>query len=189
MSKLNFLGICGSLRHASRNMGLLRKAAQIMPLDSSLEIACISDIPFYNEDIAKPDSVKRLIKMAEKADGFLFASPEYNYSLAPALKNALDWLSREPNLKPVSGKPGAIVGAGGGMGTVRSQTHLRQVCVYLNILLLDKPEFFSNAFSSSYNDEGDLVDEVLEKQLAALLETLADWTRALRAGRESLGRK
>lgn len=89
----------------------------------------------------------------------------------------------------MSGKPGAIVGAGGGMGTVRSQTHLRQVCVYLNILLLDKPEFFSNAFSSSYNDEGDLVDEVLEKQLAALLETLADWTRALRAGRESLGRK
>ena len=73
MSKLNFLGICGSLRHASRNMGLLRKAAQIMPPDSSLEIACISDIPFYNEDIAKPDSVKRLIKKAEKADGFLFA--------------------------------------------------------------------------------------------------------------------
>lgn len=185
MSKLHYLGICGSLRRASRNMGLLRKAAQIMPPDSQLEIADISAIPFYNEDIAKPDSVKRLIEQADKADGFVFASPEYNYSLAPALKNALDWLSREPNLRPVNGKPGAIVGAGGGMGTVRSQAHLRQVCVYLNILPLNKPEFFSNAFSPAFSKDGDLVDAELEKKLGGLLETLVNWTRTLQAGQEA----
>lgn len=127
--------------------------------------------------------MQRLVDQAESADGFLFASPEYNYSLAPALKNALDWLSREPELRPFSGKPAAIVGAGGGMGTARSQNHLRQVCVYLNLQLLNKPEFFSNAFSPAFDAAGDLVDAELEKRLAALLQGLADWARVLKKGR------
>ena len=68
-----------------------------------------------------------------EADALVLACPEYNYSLAPALKNALDWVSREPDCAPFNGKPVAIMGAGGGMGTSRAQYHLRQVCVYLNL--------------------------------------------------------
>lgn len=183
--ELTFLGICGSLRRASRNMGLLRKAQELMPSGSRLEIADISGLPFYNEDLAKPESVRQLVDKAESADGFLFASPEYNYSLAPALKNALDWLSREPGIKPFAGKTAAIVGAGGGMGTARSQLQLRQVCVYLDLHLLNKPEFFSNAFSSAFNASGDLVDTELSKRLAELLQALVDWTRVLKKGREA----
>lgn len=186
MNQLIYIGICGSLRRASRNMGLLRKAAGLMPAGSRLEIAEISDLPFYNADMEKPQCVKRLIEQAENADGFVFASPEYNYSLAPALKNALDWLSREPELKPLNGKPGAIIGAGGGMGTARSQNHLRQVCVYLNILLLNKPEFFSNAFSQAFNSSGDLVDGELGQKLGTMMETLVSWTKQLHAGRARL---
>lgn len=182
MPELVYVGICGSLRRASRNMGLLRKAAEHMPAGSRLEIADLSDVPFYNEDIAKPGSVERLIRQVDAADGLVLASPEYNYSLAPALKNALDWLSREPGLKPLYGKPAAILGAGGGMGTSRSQHHLRQVCVYLNLLLINKPEFFSNAFSASFNENGDLVDPALEAQLADLLTALVAWTRVLHQG-------
>ncbi|WP_297048606.1 NADPH-dependent FMN reductase [uncultured Desulfovibrio sp.] len=183
MDELVFLGVCGSLRRASRNRGLLRKARELMPAGSRLDIADISALPFFNEDIPKPESVRRLVGLAENADGFLFASPEYNYSLAPALKNALDWLSREPGLKPFSGKPAAIVGAGGGMGTARSQNHLRQVCVYLDLHLLNTPEFFSNAFSPAFDTAGDLVDAELEKRLAALLQGLVDWAQVLKKGR------
>lgn len=184
MSDLTYAGICGSLRRASRNMGLLRKAAEIMPEGCRLEIAEIGALPFYNSDISKPDSVKRLVEQVEAADGLVLACPEYNYSLAPALKNALDWLSREPNLKPVYGKPAAIVGAGGGMGTSRAQGHLRQVCVYLNLLPINKPEFFANAFSASFNEAGDLVDEKLEKNLEAVLRSLKEWTLVLKNGRK-----
>lgn len=179
MAELVFVGMCGSLRRASRNMGLLRKAREIMPEGSRLEIADISDIPFYNEDIAKPEAVKKLVAKVEAADGLLLASPEYNYSLAPALKNALDWLSREPNLKPFYGKPGAVLGAAGGMGSMRSQNHLRQVCVYLNLLLIDKPEFFSNAFSPAFNKDGDLVDPELTNKLSELLKALVEWAKRL----------
>lgn len=183
MKDMVFLGICGSLRRASRNMGLLRKAREVMPQGCSLEIADISGLPFYNADIEKPECVRDLVKKAEAADGYVLASPEYNYSLAPALKNALDWLSREPGLKPFSGKPGAIMGAGGGMGTCRSQNHLRQVCVYLNLLLIDKPEFFSNAFSPAFNEAGDVVDPEMEKKIAALMNALNDWALVLRKGK------
>lgn len=189
MADLVFLGICGSLRRDSRNMGLLRKARELMPEGCRLEIADLAPIPFFNQDIGKPEAVQTYIELAEKADGFVFGCPEYNHSLAPALKNALDWLSREPDMKPVFGKPAAIMGAGGGMGTCRSQEALRLVLDFLNIQALNRPEFFANAFSASFAANGDVVDKELEARIGAMMNSLARWTAALgNAGREQ-GRK
>ena len=58
----------------------------------------------------EPDSVLRLRKQLERADGILFASPEYNYNVTPAMKNALDWPSKNPNA--YENKPAAVIGAG-----------------------------------------------------------------------------
>lgn len=174
---IHFLGISGSLRQASRNSGLLRCAAQCLPQNVHFQMADLSAIPFYNADIAhdKPAAVQTLIEQATQAHAFVLACPEYNYSLAPALKNALDWLSREPDLRPISGKAVAIMGAGGGMGTARAQYHLRQVCVYLNLHPLNKPEIFSNAFSSSFSENGDVADPLLRQRVADLMKALLEW--------------
>ena len=180
MGNINFVGISGSLRKASRNTGLLRCCAANLPKGVSLEIADISALPFYNADIEKPAVVQRLVDQVSAAHGLVLACPEYNYSLAPALKNALDWLSREPDLAPLTGKTACIVGAGGGMGTARAQYHLRQVCVYLNLHLLKKPELFSNAFTPAFADTGDVQDEALAQQVAALMQAMADWTLRLK---------
>lgn len=185
MSEMIFVGICGSLRQKSRNMGLLRKAAEVMPAGASVKIAQVGHLPFYNADIEKPDSVKELVELSLRAEGFIFACPEYNYSLAPALKNAIDWLSREPDLRPFYGKPAAVLGAAGGMGSVRSQNHLRQVCVYLNLLLLDKPEVFANAFSKEFDADGNVADAALEDNVKKLMASLVDWANVLRRGRSS----
>lgn len=176
---LHFLGISGSLRRQSRNTGLLRCAMQSLPEGVSMEIADIAELPFYNEDIEKPASVARLIEQTTAADALVLVCPEYNYSLAPALKNALDWVSREPRNAPFAGKTVAILGAGGGMGSSRSQYHLRQTCVCLNLHPLAKPEFFANAFSASFDKDGNLVDENLIKQVRGLMQALADWTRTV----------
>ena len=112
----------------------------------------------------------------------MLACPEYNYSIAPALKNALDWVSREPDCAPFNGKPVAIMGAGGGMGTSRAQYHLRQVCVYLNLRPVNKPEVFSNAFSASFNESGDLIDPSLQQQVTALMDALDAAKAGLRRG-------
>lgn len=182
MSTLHVLGICGSLRRASTNMGLLRHAQAHAPAGMEITIADLSGMPFYNADISdKPAAVQLLLAQLASADALLLACPEYNYSMAPALKNALDWASREPDNHLLAGKAVAIVGAGGGMGTSRAQHHLRQSCVYLDLHPLNKPEVFANAFAGGFDSNGNLTDERLQGQLLQQLQALQAWAGRLSA--------
>ena len=177
MNEKNFVGICGSLRKNSRNMGMLRCASEVMPENNTLEILDISDIPFYREDMPKPESVKLLAEKVREADGFVLAVAEYNYSYAPALKNALDWLSREKD-DLLAGKTCAMMGAAGGMGSSRAQYHLRQTCVYLDLRVLNKPEVFANAFSPAFEARGDVAKteegNMLREQIRGLMQALTE---------------
>lgn len=173
MFPIKLLGIAGSLRKASTNRGLLRAAQANLPGDAVLEIAELSDIPFYNQDIEKkPAAVVRVLAQIGAADALVLASTEYNYSLAPALKNILDWASREPGNVLLAGKPAAILGAGGGMGSSRAQYHLRQTCVCLGLLPLNKPEVFANAFAGGFGADGSLTDEKIAGNVGELMRTL-----------------
>ena len=177
MFKKQYVGICGSLRKNSRNMGMLRCAAEVMPENTSLELIDITEIPLYREDMPKPDSVKLMADKVREADGLVLAVAEYNYSYAPALKNALDWLSRE-NGELLAGKTCAMMGAAGGMGSSRAQYHLRQCCVYLDLRVLNKPEVFANAFSPAFDAHGDVADtdegRLLREQIAGLMKALVE---------------
>lgn len=184
MDRVSFLGISGSLRRHSRNTGLLRAAISLAPPDVSFKTADLSKVPFYNADIAAaepPPAVDKILRQLASADALVLACPEYNYSLAPALKNILDWASREPDNHLLAGKPVAIMGAGGGMGTSRAQYHLRQVCVYLDLHPLNKPEVFCNAFGPSFNENGDLVDEHISDLVKTLMAALEAWTLLLKS--------
>ena len=107
---VKLLGIAGSLREKSTNKGLLRAAQASLPEGVSMEIAELGDIPFYNADIAdKPAAVSRVLAQLAAADALVLACTEYNYSMAPALKNILDWASREPDNALLAGKAVAIM--------------------------------------------------------------------------------
>lgn len=178
---IKFLGISGSLRRKSANNGLLRSAQQQLPTGVTLDIAELADIPFYNQDIAdKPAAVSRVLAQIAAADALVLACPEYNYSIAPALKNILDWASREKDNTLLADKPVAIMGAGGGMGTSRAQYHLRQVCVFLNLHPLNKPEVFANAFAGSFDADGNVTDATLIKSVADQMSALTAWTTRLK---------
>jgi len=173
MASIKLFGIAGSLRQASTNCGLLRAAQANLPSAASLEIADLTDIPFYNQDITeRPAAVSRVLAQIGEADALVLASTEYNYSLAPALKNILDWASRDANNTLLAGKPVAIMGAGGGMGTSRAQYHLRQVCVFLDLHPLNKPEVFANAFAGGFDANGNLIDEKLIKLVGEQMQVL-----------------
>ncbi len=181
MSALKFLGISGSLRRQSRNSGLLRAARALLPGGVAMDVANLLDVPFYNQDIAeKPASVLRVLQQIEAADALVLACAEYNYSMAPALKNILDWASREPDNRLLARMPVAIMGAGGGMGSSRAQYHLRQSCVFLNMHPLNQPEVFSNAFSESFNEAGDLADERIKGLIQEQMEALKAWALKLK---------
>ena len=78
MDTLTFVGMTGSLRRASRNKGLLRCCASHLPEGVRMEIADISALPFYNEDLEKPQAVKDLVVQVTAADALVLACPEYN---------------------------------------------------------------------------------------------------------------
>ncbi len=137
----HILGFSGSLRQASINSGLLRAAQTVLPVDMTLEIYDLTPIPLFCQDLVDqgnvPVPVQAFKARLAAADGLLMATPEYNYSIPGVLKNAIDWASRPVADSPLNGKPLAIMGAGGAMGTSRAQYHLRQVAVYTNMLPLN----------------------------------------------------
>jgi chromate reductase len=47
------------------------------------------------------------------------------------------------------------------MGTSRAQYHLRQVCVFLDLHPLNKPEVFANAFAGAFDADGNLISVTL----------------------------
>jgi chromate reductase len=179
---MKVLGISGSLRRGSFNTALLRAAKELAPAGMSIDEVSIAEIPLYNEDVRSaglPDSVKLFREAIAGADGILFVSPEYNYSISGVLKNAIDWASRPPD-QPFAGKAAALMGASGGMlGTARAQYHLRQVCVFLDMHPLNKPEVFVGRAQEKFDSELRLIDEATRKTISAQLEAFARWFERL----------
>lgn len=178
------LGIGGSLREGSYNRALLRAARELAPDDLKLEIfdnKTLKQIPPYNEDVrarGDPDAVAALKEAIDAADALVIATPEYNHSIAGVLKNALDWASRPPDATPLDGKPVAIMGASqGGLGTVRAQMHLRQFCVYNNMLALDEPLVLVARAHRKFDEEGRLQDETTRGFVREQMKALVEWTR------------
>lgn len=182
-SVVKTLGISGSLRKGSYNSAALRAAAELLPEGMSLEIADISQLPLYNEDVRQagfPPPAQKLRDQILAADALIFVTPEYNYSMSGVLKNAIDWASRPPN-QPFDGKPVGIMGATPSLwGTARAQYHLRQSCVFLNMLPLNKPEVLIAQAQSKFDAELRLADKTTRDLIAQLLVALRDWTRRLR---------
>lgn len=181
---IHVVGISGSLRAVSWNTGLLRAAAELLPQGMSLEMIDLAPVPLYNQDLDKPellpDGVRQLRERIRAADALLIATPEYNYSIPGVLKNAIDWASRPIQGSPLSGKPMAMMGAGGMYGTVRAQLHLRQIATSTDMLQLNRPEVRIGRAWEKFDTAGNLTDEPSRLEIRALLEALAVWTRRLR---------
>lgn len=184
-STVHVLGIAGSLRQRSMNAAALQTAKELAPEGMTIDIFNLSSIPLYNEDVREqgfPPAVEELRRKIREADALLIATPEYNYSVPGVLKNAIDWASRPPE-QPFEGKPIAIFGASPAFtGTARAQYHLRQMFIYLNGLILNRPEVFITVAHTKFDNELRLTDETTRTQLRGLLDGLKEWTEKVRRG-------
>ena len=172
---IKLVAFCGSLRKASFNRMALHAFIERLPAGTTVETIEIGDWPLYDADLqAKgfPDKVQAAQKAMLAADGIVFATPEYNYSVSGVLKNAIDWLSRLTP-QPFAAKPIAMFGAAGGpLGTARAQYHLRQMMVFLDGRPVNKPEVMIGAAQTKFAD-GKFTDEVGAKLLTDLGAALA----------------
>ena len=161
MASVALLGICGSMRKASLNRALLNAIAQTLPEGTSFAIHDgLDQLPIFNSDLDDGPLVVALKHAIAKSDGVVFAVPEYNYSIPGGLKNALDWVSRPPASSPMRGKPIGLVGAATGMsGTIRAQTHMRQMLVYSDSPCLNQPEVLIPRAHERFDAAGELTDD------------------------------
>lgn len=83
-------------------------------------------------DQPMPKGITAFRDALRAADGFLIASPEHNGAMSAALKNAIDWASRDRTggvpLVCFAGKAAALLGASPGkLGGIRGLPDLRRV--------------------------------------------------------------
>jgi chromate reductase len=182
---IQVLTISGSLRKGSYNSALQRALPALAPAGMTLTAAPPYDgFPLYNADAQAssgfPAAVTALSDAIRRADGVVIVSPEYNYSIPGALKNAIDWVSRLEH-QPFKDKPVAIQSATGGpLGGARMQYHLRSVMVFLNAHVFNTPEIFVGSAHTKFDDKLELTDETTRKFVRQQLEGFAKFIARVR---------
>lgn len=160
---MNFLLLIGSLRADSYNRKVAEAYIKLAGARAKFIEGDFSKFPLYNEEIQAqgfPVEVTALADQIRTSDAVLIVSPEYNYSVPGALKNALDWVSRLKD-QPFAGKACSVIGASvGGIGTARMQYHLRQIGVFLDMQFMTKPEIMVGKVQGLIDESGKLSDAV-----------------------------
>src|SRR5574340_300644 len=163
VSMPKILAFSGSIRRDSWNRKLIQAAADA-PRAAGGNVTQIDladyPLPLYNGDhedrYGLPDNVQRMKALFKNHDAFLIAGPEYNGSIAPMIKNTLDWVScewqGESGRVPYQNKIAALLSASSEtFGGIRMLPHLRQVLSTLGVLVL--PSQFSLAHADKAFDE------------------------------------
>ncbi len=169
----DIVGLCGSFRAASFNRMALRLAGESMPASMRMEMVEWRDVPPFDADVlAKgfPPAAAALRERIRRCDGVLIATPEYNFSIPGMLKNAIDWVSRGDD-QPLAGKPVAILTASTGpLGGARVQYDLRKVMLFVNAMVLVKPEVFIGAAATKFDANGQCTDETTRNFVKAQMQ-------------------
>lgn len=180
---LKIVTLLGSLRKGSYNAMIAQALPQLAPQGVLIEaLPSIRDIPLYDAEIQQeegfPAPVEKIAEQIRQADGVIIVTPEYNYSVPGGLKNAIDWLSRVPN-QPLAGKPVAIQNSSmGAIGGARCQYHLRQILVFLDAMVLNKPEFMGGVIQNKVDEQaGKVIEQGTLEHLARQLAAFSDFIR------------
>jgi chromate reductase, NAD(P)H dehydrogenase (quinone) len=177
---MRVLGVAGSLRRASHNRKLLRAAGVLLPPGVEFtEYDGLKAIPAFDEDDEPdpPASVTDWLAAIERADGLLFATPEYNSSVPGHLKNAVDWASRPFDATVLRNKPVAVIGASTGMfGAVWSQAELRKALAAAGARVIDR-ELPVPYADEAFDEAGSLNDHDLALELGNVLLELVETIR------------
>jgi chromate reductase, NAD(P)H dehydrogenase (quinone) len=176
------LVFAGSIRTGSFNARLAAIAAkEIARAEAEVTRISLLDfpLPLYDGDhearSGAPENAVKLKRMFCAHQGIFIASPEYNASITPLLKNTIDWISRvrenkEPPLSAYRNRVFALGAASNGTyGGMRSIMALRQ-SLELGCGALVIPEQIAVREASHAFDEN---DELKDERSAALLRTLA----------------
>ena len=183
---IKLLAFAGSSKKGSQNQKLLDVAiAAARTAGAEVTAVNLADypMPIFSEDLEAegvPESVSSLKKLAIEHDGYLIASPEYNGSISPLLKNTIDWLSRkhgdEAHMAAYNGKIAAVMAASpGGLGGIRALPHLRYILEGIGVMVVPETIALGSSYQA-FDDNGNLKDEGMQQRVVAMAKRLMEVT-------------
>ena len=192
MAVPRILVIPGSLRAKSYNVRLAALTGKQLTLaDADVTRISLVDypLPIYDADTAEesgpPHNAFKLKQLMSAHQGIFIASPEYNASLTPLIKNTIDWISvvRERGEPPLAAYQNRVFALGGASprrsGASHSLLALRQVlAVGCGALVLAEQVTVPNA-EHAFDDMDELTDAGAANQLKVVVRKLVDTARLL----------
>lgn len=186
----SIVAFSGSARAESHNTRLMKIAAEAARAEGA-KVTVVDwralPLPLFDEDeearSGLPKNAKTFKELLKAHDGFLISAPEYNSSITPLLKNAIDWASRregnEKGLEAFAGKTAALMSASpGALGGLRGLVHVRAILGNIQVLVLPGQIAVAKAHEA-FDASGRLKDaqqhagiESLGKNLVAMLRKL-----------------
>lgn len=180
------LFISGSTREKSFNKRLAKLGELIADANGIAgTFADLGDypMPIYNgDDEARdgpPENARKLKALMKVHHGVFIASPEYNASFSPLLKNAIDWVShvRDEGETPLEVFKTRVFALGsaspGGMGGLRGLSQLRLVLeIGLGALVLPD-QFAVPRAAEAFDENGHLKNKESQETFKQLIQKLA----------------
>lgn len=180
------LVFAGSIR-AGAYSGRTADAAQKELALQGAEVTRISladyPLPIMDEDLEAehgvPEKAIGLARLFAANDGILIATPEYNGSIPPLLKNAIDWISRvrtdaDRPLRPLPGRVVAICSSSEGhFAGIRSAAHLRAVLDHIQMDVI-APQCSVPKAGDAFDDDGAFREERLRRSMQHVCRSLVE---------------
>jgi NAD(P)H-dependent FMN reductase len=192
MQTPRILVFAGSVRTGSYNARLAAIAAkELTQAEADVTLISLTDylMPLYDGNLeaasGPPDNAIRLKRLMSLQHGVFIASPEYNASITPLLKNTLDWVSRvreskEPPLAAYKGRVFALGAASNGTyGGMRSLIALRQVLELGCGALVIPEQVAVREAASAFDDDDTIKDERTAGLLKTVVQRLVALARSL----------
>jgi chromate reductase len=174
MAAIKILVIPASLRTGSLNAKLAAAAVdELVRADADVTRISLGDfpLPIYDGDLENtagvPKHALNLKRMISAHHGVMIVTPEYNASLPPLLKNALDWVSRVQDGHERKGdvfreRPFAIAAASNGrLGGTRCLQALRLVLSACRATVI--PNQLTLAFADDAYDDMDRLKHAADR--------------------------
>jgi len=168
----------GSLRKESFTRKIALAMAKNAPPTMKLSIVEVGHLGAYNQDLdaSPPADWTTLKERIQKADGVLFATPEYNRSVPGFFKNMIDIASRPYGKSAWDGKPAAVVSVSpGAIGGFGANHHLRQSLVFLNMPTMTQPEAYVGGAAQLVDANGDFAKSETKEFLGKFLAAFDRW--------------
>jgi len=195
MADPKILVIPGSLRAKSYNVRLAALATKELTLaDADVTRISLLDypLPIYDADTAEtagpPSNAVKLKQLMCAHQGVFIASPEYNASITPLIKNTIDWISavRERGEAPLAAYQNRVFALGGASpgrsGATHSLLALRQVlAVGCRALVIAEQVTVPNA-EQAFDEMDELKDARAAGQLKLVVRKLVDTAKLLAGG-------